>query len=136
ELASTGRAPRSGDRLALQPAFPSSAPGSRLAPPRRPGPLIRLLRRFRRILTYVRLAACTMTAMPGRWVGAGALFAVVVINALIGFVQEGKAAALHWIRHRPRNGIEVPLAARPRNFIDSLEAEGNDVRSHRAASAA
>ncbi len=64
---------------------------NRLAPPRRRGPLQRLLLQFHNVLLYVMMAAALVTALLGHWVDTGVLLAAVVINALIGFIQEGKA---------------------------------------------
>lgn len=55
------------------------------------GPLVRFLYQFHNVLIYVLLAACGVTAMLGHWVDAGVILGVVVVNAVIGFVQEGKA---------------------------------------------
>jgi magnesium-transporting ATPase (P-type) len=66
---------------------------NRLAPPRRRGALLRLLMQFHDILLYVMLGAAVITAFVGRWVDTAVLLAAVLINALIGFVQEGKAEA-------------------------------------------
>jgi magnesium-transporting ATPase (P-type) len=73
---------------------------NRLAPPRRQSALLRLLRQFNSILIYVMLGACVITATLGHWVDTGVMFAAVVINVIIGFIQEGKAeAALDAIRN-------------------------------------
>lgn len=64
------------------------------------GPLARLLRQFNNLLLYVLMAAALVTALIGHWVDAFVIGAVVLVNALIGFVQEGKAEkALQAIRH-------------------------------------
>lgn len=60
------------------------------APPRR-GWLMRLLSQFHNVLIYVLLAAGVVTALLDHMVDAGVIAAVVVINALVGFIQEGKA---------------------------------------------
>jgi magnesium-transporting ATPase (P-type) len=60
------------------------------APPRR-GPLRRFASQFNNVLIYVLLAAATITAALGEWADTGVILGVVVINALIGFIQEGKA---------------------------------------------
>lgn len=72
---------------------------NRLAPPKRRGPLLRLLLQFHNILLYVILGAAVIAALLGHWVDFGVLLAAAVINAIIGFIQEGKAeAALDAIR--------------------------------------
>ncbi|MBX3635221.1 MAG: cation-transporting P-type ATPase [Rubrivivax sp.] len=65
-----------------------------------PSVLERLLRQFDNLLLYVLMAAALVTALMGHWVDTAVIAAVVVLNALIGFVQEGKAEkALQAIRH-------------------------------------
>lgn len=72
---------------------------NRLAPPRTRGPLLRLLAQFHNILLYVMLGSALVTAALGHWVDTGVLLGAVVINAFLGFVQEGKAeSALEAIR--------------------------------------
>ena len=74
-------------------------PNSLPTPPA-PSALMRLLRQFNNLLLYVLMAAATVTAFMGHWVDTGVIAAVVVLNAVIGFVQEGKAeVALQAIRH-------------------------------------
>ncbi|HZP86573.1 MAG TPA: HAD-IC family P-type ATPase, partial [Burkholderiales bacterium] len=73
-------------RLRLQKFGPN-----RLAPPRRRSAWQRLLLQFHNVIIYVLLGAAVITAMLQHWVDAAVIFAVVGINALIGFVQEGKA---------------------------------------------
>ena len=62
-----------------------------LPPPPRRSPLARFLRQFRNLLIYVLLAAGAVTVLLGHLADAGVIFGVVVINAVIGFIQEGKA---------------------------------------------
>jgi magnesium-transporting ATPase (P-type) len=52
---------------------------------------MRLLYQFHNVLIYVLLIAAVVTAALAHWVDTGVILGVVVINALIGFVQEGKA---------------------------------------------
>ncbi|MCC5918682.1 MAG: cation-transporting P-type ATPase [Cryomorphaceae bacterium] len=59
----------------------------------------RLLLQFHNVLIYVLLAAAVITAFMEHWIDTWVIFGVVVINAYIGFVQEGKAEkALDGIR--------------------------------------
>ena len=67
---------------------------------RRQGPLMRFLKQFDNILVYVLLGAGFIKLMVGLWLDAAIILAVVVINALLGYVQEGKAEkALDSIRN-------------------------------------
>jgi magnesium-transporting ATPase (P-type) len=72
---------------------------NRLAQAARRGPLRRLLAQFHNVLLYVMMGAALITAFLGHWVDTGVLMAAVVVNAVIGFIQEGKAeSALDAIR--------------------------------------
>ena len=64
---------------------------NRLPPPPRRGPLARFALQFHNVLIYVLLGSAAATAALGHWVDTGVILGVVVINAVIGFVQEGKA---------------------------------------------
>ena len=64
---------------------------NRLRQPDRRGPVARFLLQFHNILIYVLLAAAFTTALLGHWIDTGVIVGVVVINAVIGFIQEGKA---------------------------------------------
>ncbi len=55
------------------------------------GLLKRFFKHFHDLLIYILLAAAGVTAALGHWVDTGVILGVVVINAIIGFFQEGKA---------------------------------------------
>ena len=55
------------------------------------GPLQRFLLQFNQALVYILLAAVIIKLFLGAWVDAGVIFGVVLLNSIIGFVQEGKA---------------------------------------------
>ncbi|HEY9056219.1 MAG TPA: cation-transporting P-type ATPase [Aurantimonas sp.] len=61
-----------------------------LEPPRR-STLLRFLGHFHNVLIYVLIAAAVVTAALQHWVDTGVILAVVFVNAVIGFVQEGRA---------------------------------------------
>jgi len=65
-------------------------PNSLPCPAPRPA-LLRFLAHFHNVLIYVLLAAALVTALLGHWLDTGVILAVVLVNAIIGFVQEGKA---------------------------------------------
>ena len=72
---------------------------NRLPAPKRPGPLRRLLAQFNDVLIHVLLVAAAVTALLGHMVDTAVIVGVVVINAAVGFIQEGKAEkALEAIR--------------------------------------
>jgi magnesium-transporting ATPase (P-type) len=64
---------------------------NRLPDPPRDNLLVRILRHFDDVLIFILLVAAAVTALLEHWIDAGVILAVVVVNALIGFVQEGKA---------------------------------------------
>ncbi|WP_420087703.1 HAD-IC family P-type ATPase, partial [Nocardiopsis composta] len=78
-------------------------------PPRRGrGPVLRFLAQFHNTLIYFLLAACAATWLVGHTADAVVILAVVLVNAVVGFVQEGRAEhALNAIRAMisPRAGV-------------------------------
>ena len=58
---------------------------------RRHGPLLRFLLQFHYPLIYILLAATIITALLGEWVDSGVIFGVVLVNAIVGFIQESRA---------------------------------------------
>ena len=64
------------------------------------GPFMRFLSQFNNILVYVLLGAGFAKLMLNLWLDAAIIFGVVVLNALLGFIQEGRAEkALDSIRN-------------------------------------
>src|SRR5271156_528309 len=64
------------------------------------GPFRRFLSQFNNILVYVLLGAGFIKLMLNLWVDAAIIFSVVILNGILGFVQEGKAEkALDSIRN-------------------------------------
>ncbi|MFP4629591.1 MAG: cation-transporting P-type ATPase [Desulfohalobiaceae bacterium] len=64
---------------------------NKLEQARKKGPLQRFLQQFHNVLIYVLLGAAAVTVLLQEWLDAGVIFGVTVVNALIGFIQEGKA---------------------------------------------
>jgi magnesium-transporting ATPase (P-type) len=64
---------------------------NRLPEPARTSAWFRFLLHFHNVLIYVLIGSAVVTMLLGHWVETAVILAVVVINALIGFVQEGKA---------------------------------------------
>lgn len=55
------------------------------------GILMRFILQFNQALVYILIIAVIIKMFLGAWVDAGVIFGVVFLNAVIGFVQEGKA---------------------------------------------
>jgi magnesium-transporting ATPase (P-type) len=92
---------------------------NKLPEPKGRGPLVRFCYQFHNILIYVLIAASAVTALLEHWIDAAVILAVVIVNAAIGFVQEGKAEdALKAIRQMLspsaiviRNDKKISIAA-------------------------
>ena len=52
---------------------------------------LKFLQQFNQPLVYILLAAGGVTAFLGEWVDSSVIVGVVLINAIVGFVQESKA---------------------------------------------
>lgn len=106
----------------LQQTGPNCLP----TPPKQ-GPITRLLRQFHNILIYIMLASAVVTAFLGHWVDCGVILGAVLVNVLIGFVQEGKAeAALESIRNMLTSHATV-LRDGQRQEIDARHLVPGDV---------
>ena len=73
---------------------------NRLPQGKKKGPLMRFLAQFNNVLIYVLLLAGFVKLMLSLWLDASIIFAVVILNSALGFVQEGRAEkALDSIRN-------------------------------------
>lgn len=64
---------------------------NRSRPPKRRSRLARLAAQFHNLLIYLLIVAAAVTAGLGHWIDTGVILGVVLINAAIGYIQEGKA---------------------------------------------
>jgi magnesium-transporting ATPase (P-type) len=55
------------------------------------GILRRFLRQFHNVLIYILLASALITVYLAQWVDASVIFGVVILSAIFGIIQEGKA---------------------------------------------
>ena len=81
---------------------------NRLAATKKQSELLRFLSQFNNLLIYVLLGAAALAAGIGHTVDAAVVLGVVVVNAVIGYVQEGRAErALDAIRSliNPRTSV-------------------------------
>ena len=73
---------------------------NRLPAGKKRGALMRFISQFNNILVYVLLGAGFTKMMLGLWIDASIILGVVILNGLLGFIQEGKAEkALDSIRN-------------------------------------
>ncbi|WP_372396474.1 HAD-IC family P-type ATPase [Azospirillum sp. HJ39] len=118
---------------------------NRLTPPRRRPAWLRFLSQFHNLLIYVLLASGAVALALRHWTDAGVIFGVVLVNALIGYLQEGKAEqAMEAIRNMLsphavvlRDGHAVTLEAEAlvpgdRVFLASGDRVPADLRLVRA----
>ena len=87
---------------------------NRITPKPGKGPLLRFILQFSQPLVVVLVIAGAVTALLGEWVDSGVIFGVTLINALIGFIQEGRA--------------ENALAALARSVISEATVSRNGIK--------
>ncbi|MBK8133871.1 MAG: HAD-IC family P-type ATPase [Gammaproteobacteria bacterium] len=98
-----------------------------LPPPRRRGPGLRLALQFHNPLIYVLLAAAAITLGLRDYLDTAVIVGVVIINAVIGFVQEGRAEqALEAVRSLLANRATV-VRDGERHDIDAAELVPGDL---------
>jgi magnesium-transporting ATPase (P-type) len=87
----------------------------------------RFIEQFNNLLIYVLLASAVVTAALGHAVDTAVILGVVVINAVIGFIQEGRAeAALDAIRSMISPKASVLREGR-RMTVDAAEVAPGDI---------
>nr|MCH9729974.1 HAD-IC family P-type ATPase [Actinomycetes bacterium] len=90
------------------------------------GLLMRILRQFHHPLIYVLLVAGVVTALMQEYVDAVVIFAVVIVNAVIGFIQESKAeAALQSLRAMVHTGARVIRGGREHTIASERLVPGD-----------
>ncbi|TCK30201.1 P-type E1-E2 ATPase [Ancylobacter aquaticus] len=98
-----------------QARLATHGPNALPEPPGRP-PLVRFLAQFNNALITFLLAGAAAALALGHVVDAGVIVAVVLVNALVGFIQEGKAEqALRAIRNMIAPHANVVRASRRRS---------------------
>ncbi|QFU98306.1 Magnesium-importing ATPase [Luteimicrobium xylanilyticum] len=79
-----------------------------LPPPERPPLWRRVLAQFQDVLVYVLLVSAGLKAILGEWIDFTIILLVAVVNAAVGFIQEGRAeSALEGIRQMLSPSAEV-----------------------------
>ena len=91
------------------------------------GPLLRFLLQFHQPLIYILLAAGAVTALLQEWVDAGVIVGVVLVNALIGFIQEAKAVKAIEALAKTMTTEATVLRAGEKQRISSTEVIPGDI---------
>ncbi len=91
------------------------------------GPLLRFLLQFNQALVYILLVAVLIKLFLGAWVDASVIFAVVLLNSIIGFVQEGKALSALAALSRALMTETTVLRAGEKQRIDARELVPGDI---------
>lgn len=90
-------------------------------------PLLRFLLQFHQALVYILLIAIGIKLYLGGWVDASVILGVVVLNAIIGFIQESKAlTALAALSHALVTEAIV-LRAKEKQHIDAKNLVPGDI---------
>jgi len=91
------------------------------------GPLLRFLLQFNQALVYILLVAVFIKLSLGKWVDAGVIFAVVLLNSIIGFLQEGKALSALQALSRALTTEATVLRAGEKHRIDARDLVPGDI---------
>jgi len=98
-----------------------------LSHPDRQSPLILFLLQFNQPLVYILLVAVIVTAILREWVDSGVILGVVLINSLIGFLQESKAEKAITALRRTMSSEATVLRAGSKQIIPSQELVPGDI---------
>lgn len=91
------------------------------------GPLLRFALQFHQPLIYILIVSGGIAAFLREWADAGVIFGVVLVNALIGFIQEGRAEdALAALARSVASDVTVLRESRRRR-IDAAELVPGDI---------
>ena len=101
---------------------------NRLPAPARRSAIIRFMAHFHNILIYVLLGAAIITAGLGHFIDTGVILAVVLANAAIGYIQEGRAEqAIEAIRQMLAPHTSVLRGGKRRTIDSGLVVPGDIV---------
>ncbi|GBE41106.1 putative cation-transporting ATPase F [bacterium BMS3Bbin09] len=91
------------------------------------GPLMRFLLQFHQPLIYILIAAGAITAFLQEWVDSGVIFGVVLVNAVIGYIQEAKAVKAMDALARTMTAEATVLRAGTKQRISAAELVPGDI---------
>ena len=90
-------------------------------------PIVLFLLQFNQPLVYILLAAVAITFALQEWVDSGVIFGVVLVNAIIGFVQESKALKAIEALARTMEGMATVIRAGKKERISASDLVPGDL---------
>ena len=100
---------------------------NRLTTKKGKGPLELFFSQFHQPLIYILLAATLITFLLQEWVDSGVIFGVVLVNAIVGFIQESKAMKAIEALARSMEGSATVIRAGKKSIIPSSEVLPGDL---------
>ena len=90
-------------------------------------PLVLFLLQFHQPLIYILLGAAVITFALQEWVDSGVIFGVVLVNAVIGYIQESKALKAIEALARTMEGVAAVVRAGKKQKIAASELVPGDL---------
>jgi magnesium-transporting ATPase (P-type) len=90
-------------------------------------PLVLFLLQFHQPLVYILLGAAFVTFALQEWVDSGVIFGVVLVNSVIGFIQESKALKAIEALARAMKGVAMVVRAGEKENIAASELVPGDL---------
>ncbi|MEW8284758.1 MAG: cation-transporting P-type ATPase [Candidatus Thiodiazotropha endolucinida] len=100
---------------------------NRLTPQKGKGPLELFFLQFHQPLIYILLAAALITFLLQEWVDSGVIFGVVLVNAIVGFIQESKALKAIEALAQSMEGSATVVRAGKKTVVPSSEVVPGDL---------
>lgn len=91
------------------------------------GPLIRFLLQFHQPLIYILIASGIITAFLHEWVDSGVIFGVVLVNAVIGYLQEARAISALSALSRTMTSEAAVLRRGEKKYIPAADLVPGDI---------
>lgn len=100
---------------------------NRLTPQKGKSPFVMFLLQFHQPLIYILLGATVITFLLDEWVDSGVIFGVVLVNAVIGFIQETKALKAIEALARSMEGTAKVIRAGKKENISAFDLVPGDI---------
>ena len=94
---------------------------------KRKGLLKRFLLQFHQPLIYILIVSGTITALLQEWVDSGVIFGVVLVNAIIGYIQGAKAVNALAALSRTITTVATVLRQGEKKYIPAVELVPGDI---------